>query len=163
MFLRRAKPISETYFLEFGSLVPKGRKPIESLAKQIRERLRRVCDVTIDPDSSGKQVEEAVNKKLELLKNINKPICALRIGALDLSIILGLKKRFPRVTFVAVTPEEVVPEPGIPLEDQIAVVTPKLKTGDTETHHNEQYAYQWYELRFGALNEPRPKTVTEGT
>lgn len=162
MFFRRAKPISEPYFLEFGSLVPKGRKPIEGLAKQIRERLLRVCDVTVDPDSSGKKVEEAVNQKLEILKNINKPICALRIGALDLSIILGLEKRFPRVTFVAVTPEEVVSEPGTPLEDQITVVTPKLKTADSETHHNEQYAHQWYELRYGALNEPRPETVTEG-
>jgi hypothetical protein len=163
MFLRRAMPISETYFQEFGSLVPKGRKPIESLAKQIRDRLRIVCEVDVDPGSSVKKVEEAINEKLEIVEDIHKPVCALRIGAMDLYIIIGLQERFPRVTFVAVTPEEVVPEQGTPLEDQIAFVAPKLKTEKSETHHNEQYAHKWYELRFVALNESRPKTVTEGT
>ncbi len=151
-FFRRARPIGGEA-LRFHKSIPKGRQIEDRLAKQVRENLTQQFTVKIPKNSTPQAAEDAVNKKLAEMEVIDfraVQVLQLKMNKLPpstlLALLKGLQKRFPKVTFVAMTGVGDFPKFDPPLKDNVTLVEPALTNNPDEPHHNETYAKKWYDL-----------------
>lgn len=161
-FFRRARPISGQG-LRFHESIPKGRQVEKRLAQQVRENLSVQFNVKIPKNSTPQAAEDAVNEKLADMEELNvHAVQALQLKMdklppkTQLALLKGLQKRFPKVTFVAMTGGGDFPVFDPPIEDNVRLIEPALTDDPNEPHHNERYARKWYDLGCEAFEALKP-------
>ena len=131
-----------------GGHSPIGRGGAQELMKQIRTA---ICHrLNLDP-SSPQVTEQRINEELEFLETESRRylIDEHKLNALQLPAIAQLADRYQRVTFIALTGQE-VPKLPAGLEDRVQIIRPLLASGDS-VRHNEAYAYARWKRRQSLL------------
>ncbi len=132
-----------------GGHSPIGRGGAQALIKQVRNA---ICHrLNLDP-SSPQVTEQVINEELEFLETEGRRylIDELKLNAFQLSSIAQLADRYQRVTFVALTGQEEVPNLPAGLKDRAQIIKPLLVSGDS-VRHNETYAYKRWKRRQSLL------------
>lgn len=134
-----------------GGHSPMGRGGARELLPQIRSML---CHrLNLDP-ASPEVTDQLINEELEFLETEGRRylIDEHKMNALQLPAIAQLADRYQRVTFVALTGQDM---PNLPagLEGRAQIIKPLLAAGDS-VRHNETYAYKRWMRRQSLLGIP---------